>query len=70
MFEIPVWDLLASYSGNSKELEFNWEVYDWYYEDISFIKPLDLKIKLIWTDDWITLVIEHIRNSNQTWWSN
>ena len=61
MFEIPVWDILASYTWDSKELEFNWVVYDWYYDDLTIINNLELKIKIIWLDDWVTLIIDNLK---------
>lgn len=60
MFEIPVWDLLASYNWDSKELEFDWEIYDWFYEDLTFLKNLEMRIKIIWLDDAVTLIIEKL----------
>lgn len=61
MFEIPVWDLLNSYNWDSKELEFSWDVYDWFYEEIKFLSPLEMKLKIIWTENWITVIFEYIK---------
>ncbi len=60
MFEIPVWDLLASYSWDSKELEFKWDVPPWFFDEFEFIRPLEMKLKIIWLDDWVDVVIEKI----------
>lgn len=60
MFEIPVWDLLTSYSWDSKELEFDWEIYDGFYEDLVFLKNLQLKIKIIGLDEWVTVILEKL----------
>lgn len=67
MFEIPVWDLLASYSWDSKELEFSWEVYAWYYDDLIFLKNLELRIKIIWLDDRVTVIIEKLKTQVKYW---
>lgn len=67
MFEIPVWDLLTSYSWDSKELEFSGEVYNWYYEDLIFLKNLDLKIKIIGLDNGVTLIIENLSTQVRYW---
>ena len=60
MFQINVWDLLSSYTGDSKELEFEGEVMSGYYEDIVFTKPLSFRIKLIALDDGIEAIFETI----------
>lgn len=67
MFEIHVWDLLASYSWDSRDLEFDWEIYDWYYEDLLFLKNLIMRIKIIWLDDWVTVVIENLKTQVKYW---
>lgn len=53
MFTIPVWDLLASYTWDSKTFSFSGEVFDGYYSDIIFKKDLSFQIKLIALDDGI-----------------
>lgn len=60
MFEIPVWDLLTSYSWDSKTLEFSWDIYEWFYDDLKFLKPLEMRIKLISVDNWITIILESL----------
>lgn len=67
MFEIPVWDLLTSYTWDSKELEFNWEVYDWYYDDLKLVKNLELKIKIFSIDDWVSVIIENLKTQVKYW---
>ncbi len=57
MFQIPVWDLLASYAGDNQELSFDGPVYDGYYEDISIIGNLKLQLKLVWLDDGVEVLI-------------
>lgn len=57
MFQIPVWDLLASYAGDNQELAFDGPVYDGYYEDISIIGNLKLQLKLVGLDDGIKVLI-------------
>ena len=68
MFEIPVWDLLASFSWDSRELEFNGEVLPWFYLDLDFIWPLRLKLKLITLDDWIMVVFENLETNVMYEW--
>lgn len=53
MFTIPVWDLLASYTWDSKSFSFSGEVFDGYYDDIIFKKSLSFHLKLITIDDGI-----------------
>lgn len=47
MFTIPVGDLISSYDGDSKIFSFDGEVFDGFYEDLKFLKPLLFTIKLI-----------------------
>lgn len=61
MFQIPVWDLLASYTGDNQELAFDGPVYNGYYEDISILGNLRLKIRLIAIDEGIELLILELR---------
>lgn len=58
MFQINIWDLLSSYTGDSKELSFEGEVIPGYYDDITFTKPLSFTIKLISLDDGIEVIFE------------
>ncbi|EKE28848.1 MAG: hypothetical protein ACD_3C00003G0002 [uncultured bacterium (gcode 4)] len=67
MFEIPVWDILSSYSGDSKILEFKWEIPDGFYDEFNFTKPLELKIKIIWLDNWVDVVIEKLTTAVKYW---
>lgn len=60
MFEIPIWNLLYSFTWDTQELEFSWEVLPWFYDDLEFLSPLSMKIKLISLDDGITVVIEKL----------
>ena len=61
LFAIPVGDLLQSYAGDSKELSFSGEVYDGFYEDLRFVSPLDLSIKVIGLDDGICVIFQHLQ---------
>lgn len=65
MFTIPVWDLLASYSGDSKEFSFEWEVYDGYFEDIKFLSPLKFRIKIVSVDDGVMVLFSHFSTQVQ-----
>jgi len=69
MFEIPVWDLLTSFTWDSKELEFEGEILPGFYDDIEFKTPLYLKIKLISLDDWIMVVFEKIKANVMFEWT-
>ena len=53
MFTIPVGDLINSYDGDSKIFSFDGEVFDGFYEDLTFLKPLLFTIKLIAIEDGI-----------------
>lgn len=53
MFEIPVGDLVNSYDGDSKIFSFDGEIFEGFYEDITFLKPLQFTIKIISVDDGI-----------------
>lgn len=53
MFTIPVGDLLASYTWDSKEFSFSGEVFDGYFEDIFFKKDLSFHLRLIALEDGI-----------------
>lgn len=60
MFKIPVSDLLASYSGDSKEFSFSGEIYDGYLEDIQFLKPLEFSVKIIALDDGVSVIFHNL----------
>ncbi|MDD2486975.1 MAG: hypothetical protein PHS92_01230 [Candidatus Gracilibacteria bacterium] len=60
MFEISIGDLLSSFSGDSQELEFKGDILPGFYEDLEFIGPLYLKMKLITLDDGIMALFEKI----------
>jgi hypothetical protein len=60
MFTIPVGDILASYSGDSKEFSFSGEIFDGYYDDIAFLTPLEFSIKLISLDDGVQAMFQNL----------
>lgn len=68
MFKIPVWDILASYSGDSQSFSFSWEVYDGYLEDIRFLKPLEFTIDLIAVDNGVTVHFRDLRTQVEYEW--
>ena len=68
MFTIPVWDLLASYSGDSQSFSFAWEVYDGYMEDIRFLTPLEFTIELISIDDGVTVIFKNLDSEVEYEW--
>lgn len=51
MFTIPVGDLMVSYNGDSKNFSFDGEIFESFFEDITFLKPLKFSLKLI-TIEW------------------
>ncbi len=59
MFKIPIGDILASYSGDSKEFSFSWEIFDGYFDDILFKKPLSFSLQIIALDDAVEV---HFKN--------
>jgi hypothetical protein len=68
MFKIPVWDILASYSGDSQSFSFAWEVYDGYLEDVRFLKPLEFSIDLIAVDGGVTVHFHDLRTEIEYGW--
>lgn len=69
MFEIPVWDLLSSYSWDSKELEFEWEIPNWTFEEFEFNKKLKLRILIIWLDEWVSVIIKELNTTVTYKWA-
>lgn len=60
MFQLNVADLLASYSGDSRELAFEGEVIPEFYPDITFIGPLHFQVKLVAIDDGVEVIFESL----------
>lgn len=60
MLTIPVWDLLASYDGDSKNFSFEWPIFDGFFEDINIIWNLNFKIKLITINNWIHVIFSDL----------
>ncbi len=60
MFSLPVWDLLASYSWDSKSFSFAGEIYDGYYDDLQFVKPLEFQIRIIALDNGVTVIFDSL----------
>lgn len=63
MFTIPVSDLLNSYTGDSREFAFSGEIFDGYFEDIKFKKPLEFKIVIMALDDGVNVAWEYLRTT-------
>lgn len=63
MFTLPVWDLLSSYSGDSKSFSFSGEIYDGYYDDIRFTTPLEFQIRIVALDDWVDVIFDSLKTS-------
>lgn len=60
MFKINVADLLASYPGESRELEFSGEIIPGFYEDIAFVAPLAFHIRLVGLDDGVEVIFQNL----------
>ena len=60
MFQIPVSDLLASYSGDSKAFSFSGEIYDGYISDIRFLTPLEFSVRIIALDDGVDVIFDSL----------
>lgn len=61
MFTIPVGDILASYTWDSKKFSFSGEVFDGYMEDIRFKKPLEFMLQLVAIDDGVSVIFENLQ---------
>lgn len=61
MFTLPVWDIVASYSGDSKNFSFEWEIFDGYFEDILFKRPLSFDIQMVWLDDRVIITCKNLK---------
>ncbi len=61
MFTLPVADILATYSWDSKNFSFSGEVFDGYFEDIDFLTLLEFTIKIIGLDDRVDVVFEELK---------
>ncbi len=60
MFTIPIWDILGSYTGDSKKFSFSGEIFDGFFEDILFRAPLSFQVHLIGLDDGISCTFENL----------
>jgi hypothetical protein len=60
MFQIPVSDLLGSYSGDSKSFSFSGEIYDGYIPDVKFVSPLEFSVTIIALDDGVDVLFDSL----------
>jgi hypothetical protein len=60
MFTIPVWDLLSSYTWDSRSFSFSWEVFDWALDDIQFESPLEFTIEIVALDDAVEVLFKNL----------
>jgi hypothetical protein len=60
MFQIPVGDILSSYAGDSKSFSFSGEIFDGFFEDLQFLKPLTFQIRLMSLDDGVEVFFEQL----------
>ncbi len=63
MFTLPIWDLLSSYTGDSRDFAFLWPIFDGYYEDIKFVDDLDFQIKIMTLDDGVHVTWSHLKTT-------
>lgn len=61
MFTLPVWDLISSYTGDSREFVFSGPIFDGYYEDISFRSDLEFAVSIMTLDDGIYVSWNYLR---------
>ena len=60
MFTIPVWDILASYTGDSKKFSFSGPIPDGYFADLRFTEDLHFDIAIIALDDGVEVVFRDL----------
>ncbi len=70
MFTIPVGDILASYTWDSKKFSFSGEVFDGFFDDISFTEPLEFDIHIIALDDGVEVLFEKFRTEVSYEWKS
>lgn len=63
MFTIPVWELLSSYTWDSREFTFEGEIFDGYFDDLEFLRPLQFRIQIITLDDGVNVVWEYLKTT-------
>ena len=63
MFILPIWDLLSSYTGDSREFAFSGPIFDGYYSDIRFIKELEFQIQIMTLDDGVHVTWNYLRTT-------
>ena len=63
MFTIPVWDLISSYTGDSREFAFAGPIFDGYYEDIRFLSDLEFAVSIMTLDDGIYVSWSYLRTT-------
>ncbi len=68
MFTIPVWDLLSSYSWDSRSFSFSGEVFDGLIEDIRFLEPLDFNIEIIGLENAIEVIFKDLSTKIEYEW--
>lgn len=63
MFTLPIWDLISSYTGDSREFAFSGPIFDGYYEDIKFLTNLDFSVAIMTLDDGVHVSWSHLRTT-------
>ena len=70
MFTIPVWDILSSYTWDSKKFSFSGEVFDGFFSDITFLAPLEFDIQILALDDGVEVLFEKLDTRVRYEWSD
>jgi hypothetical protein len=60
MFTIPVWDLLSSYTWDSRDFSFSWPIFNGYYSDIEFLENLEFTIQIMTLDDGVNVTWKNL----------
>jgi hypothetical protein len=61
MFTLPIWDLLSSYTGDSREFTFSGPIFDGYYDDIRFLSDLEFHIQIMTLDDGVNISWSYLK---------
>ena len=61
MFTLPIWDLLSSYTGDSRKFSFSGPIFDGYYSDIRFLSDLSFDIHIMTLDDGVIVTWDYLK---------
>ena len=68
MFTIPVWDILSSYTWDSKKFSFSGEVFDGFFDDIRFLSPLKFDIEMLALEDGVEVLFKWFKTEAEYEW--